>query len=897
MLLRFYIVLIFIICHHFLPAQIIDTLSIDSTAIKDFSQDTIPPSDLIFTDSIEIRSEAPKLKIAENALEEEIEFGSLDTMWLDKLNNVVHLYGSAYVNFQNMKLTAGYIAFDFDNDEATAYAYPDASGKDNGDPHFEDGSQFFDAKKLRFNFKSKKGMVYEAIKKEGELFVHGAKTKYISKEADTINHVETIYAENGIITSCNAEHPHFGIRASKIKLVPNKLAVLGFSLLEIANIPTPLMLPFGFYPMFQNQRSGIILPTDYTFDKNLGYGFTGIGVYFPINDYMDIQVLGDIYTRGSWGLKVNSNYKKRYKYNGRIGLSYFNKRAEVQKSLEKSSSHLFSININHNQDPKAHPYQKFGGSIALTLNGYDQTFNTDAATRLNNTTRSNFSYDNKLPGSIFSFNAGLEHSQNTQSGRISVTFPVARLNMKSFYPFKSKSGGGREKWYEKISVNYRADAKNLIEATDSTLFEAETFENAKYGLKHNASSSASFSALKYFTITPSVNYSETYFTKVREFDFDPTIILDSIGINDGNIIYDTIYGTTLIDTVNAIKPYRDFNSSVRMSTNMYGKVLFNKGWLRGIRHKITYNVGFNYRPNTKQFYEVEIDEDGRDFIEDYNSYNIFVNGPYGGGSGSDKQMALNYSINNLIEGKFWSRKDSTSKKVSLIRSLSINGNYNFAADSLHFSTIRISGSASFFRNMISVKYTGLLDPYVESNGRRIDRFVWEEKTLPFRHEKSTLRISSGFTIRQLKELFSPDKKSNSADKRNAKKAVDLGQESSLIDIFGSFRISYDIGMNWEQHDGRDTFYINRNVISTRGSIKLTKNWNIRIGHIGYDFLGKSLTYPDLGFQRNLHCWNMNFSWRPKAGQYTFFIGVSSQTFNFIKYNHGQNPLQTSIPTF
>jgi hypothetical protein len=868
----------------------------DSTAIL---TDTIPfvELDTSIVDTLQKPASKREIKteviVSPDAFDDEIEWGSTDTMWFDREQNAVHLYGSAYVNFQSKKLTAGYILFDFDKKEALASPLKDPFGKDVEKPQFEDGSQSMSAHKIRYNFSSQKAKIYNAITKEGEMFIHGTETKYISKEADTINHVETIYATDGIITSCDADHPHFGIHARKLKVVPNKLAVLGFSNIEIMDIPTPLVIPFGFYPMFQNQRSGLIIPKDYVFDEKLGYGFNGIGVYFPINDFYDLKITSDIYTRGSWGLNVTSNYKKRYKYSGNVNVSYFNARVEQPGSFDKVSSHKFKLRLSHNQDPKAHPYQRFGGSIDFTLNGYDQTFSTDAATRLKNLTTSNLSYSNELPGTIFSFNAGLQHSQNTQSGKISISFPVAKLNMKTYFPFKREKSVGSEKWYEKISIRYNADAKNLIDATDSTLFTRQTIENAQYGLKHQASSSASFSAFKYFTVTPSVNYNEIFFFKEREISFDPTTRYDTTGYDvDGLPVLDTIYGEVLIDTINSFKPYRDFSTSVSMSTKRYGKVLFNKGWLRGIRHVVSYNVGFNYSPNTKRIYEVEIDQDSRMEVEDIQNYNILVRGPYGQGSPRIEQMALNYSIGNNIEGKYFSRKDSTMKKFPILKTFSIRGNYNFAADSLKFSTIALSANTTLFKNLIKIRYSGTLDPYEEVNNRAVNTFVWDTRLRPFRHERSSLDIGTTLTVKQIVEMIVPKKgkDSNAAD-------PDFGQQSSLMDIFGSFRLQYDFGMTWKSDNGVDTFYVDRHVISTRGNIKLSEKWSMTIGHIGYDLLAKKITYPDLGFKRDLHCWQMNFSWRPKAGQYTFYIGVKSTTLEFLKYNHGQSPLETSFGAF
>lgn len=890
MKLRYYIVYFFVICAFTLSAQELDTLPGTPTAAG-ITQDTFRENQ--DTVPVKARQEKKKIEISPDAFNENIEWGSLDSQWMDKTNNIVHLYGKAYVNYQSLKLNAGYIAFDFDKNEAFAAPLIDSLGKETQLPSFEDGGQSIKAQKLRYNLNSHKAKIYHAVTKEGELFVHGSETKYIGKEADTINHVETIYSVDGIITSCDHDHPHFGIRAKKLKIVPNKLAVLGFSMLEIAGIPTPLVLPFAFYPMFKNQRSGLILPNDYVFSESLGYGFTGIGLYFPISDYYDLKITGDIYTRGSWGINLASNYKKRYKYSGNVSLSYFNARTEQAGEIDKVSSHQFSFRLSHNQDPKAHPYRKFGGSLSFTLNGYDKTFNTDAATRLNNITRSNLTYSNSIPGSIFSVNAGLEHSQNTSSGKISFTFPVARLNMQTYFPFKAKKRAGKEKWYEKINLRYNADAKNIIDATDSTLFTRQTLDNAKYGLKHSASSSANFNVFKYFTLTPSVNYSETYFFQQRDVNFDPSFQFDTTGYDvDNNPIIDTIYGQVLLDTINTFKPFRDFNSSLSLSTKRYGKILFNKGWLRGLRHVMSYNIGFNYSPNTKQFYEVEIDTDSRPDYEDIESYNIFIQGPYGRGNPSIQQMAIRYNISNNIEGKYYSRKDSTMKKFSLIRSFRISGNYNFAADSLKFSTISLSANTQLFKNLVSIRYNGQLDPYMAVNNRRVNTYVWDAKKRPVRHVRSTLDINTSLTIRQITELFGKkDKKdSNKGDGFNPR-------ESSILDLFGSFRIKYDFGVTWQEVDGQDTVFIDRHVISTQGNIKLTKNWSMRIGHIGYDLLGKSITYPDLGFERNLHCWRLSFSWRPNAGQYTFFIGARSTTFEFLKYQHGQNPLESSLGAF
>lgn len=889
--LIYYIVFIFIICSVNGYGQIPDSISRKINVPVEHERslmDSIPvQSDVMLPEEV-----IKKIQISPDAIEDFIEWGAADTMWFDKTGSKVHLYGEAFVKLETMNLKAGYIVFDFETSEALAVPITDPAGNEVGLPYFEDGNQNFSARKLRFNFRSNKGMIYEAVKKEGELFVHGAVIKYISKEADTLAHVETIYARHGMITGCDCSEPHYGIRANKLKVVPDKLAVLGFSHLEIAGIPTPAVLPFGFYPMFSEERSGLLIPKNYSFHESLGYGLEGMGYYFPVNDYLDLAITGNIYTRGTWGLNVASNYKKRYKFTGNFRLSYSNVRKEVNGRLKKENDHKFQFSLAHNQDRKAHPYMNLGGSINLTLNGYDKTFNTDAQTRLNNITTSNFTFSHDMPRTIFSFNGGLSHSQNNQSGAVTIEFPRATLNMSTYYPFKSRKPTGSEKWFEKININYNANLKNIFEATDTSLFRAETFKNAKLGLKQTASSSASYAVFKYFTLSPSVNYSETYFYKTRQFELDPSVILDSIGLDvDGNTLYDTLYGQILIDTLNNIKPFREFSTSINMSTKQYGKLQFNKGWLRGIRHVVSYNIGFSYTPNTRNLYEVELDRDFRDEYEDIQRYSVFTNGPFGLGAGSEKQMALTYAIGNNVEGKYFSKSDSTLKKLTLLQSFNISGNYNFAADSLRFSTINLSASTNLFNNLIQLRYYGSLDPYMRENNKRVNKLVWDERKLPWRHERSTLTITTGMGIVEIIDLVS----GNKGKKENKEKEDAAASSTGAREFFRSFRINYDLGITWEVNRyNRDTLLITRHVLSTQGNIRLTKKWNLTIGHIGYDIKANQLTYPDIGFERDLHCWKMNFSWRPRAGHYSFFIGVNSSDLSFIKYNHGQTPLQTSL---
>ena len=456
----FYILLIFIIFNQLLVGQNPNKVISTDTDSLDVLKDTIP----VLIDTLEMVTDTsgvldsntvfkptidPNITISSDSVVDQVVYGSRDSNYMDVVNNQIHLYGNAFVEFQDMKIQGAYLIFDFNTNIAHAFKEVDSLGLYMDRPTFTNPDQEFNYQELKFNFKTQKGIVYDAISKEGEFFLHGNKTKFLSKANDTLNLDDQIFNENAIITTCNHEHPHFGIRCSKLKLVPDKLAVLGPSNLEIAGIPTPLFLPFGFFPLLQGRSSGLIFPSEFTYDKDLGLTFRNIGYYFPISQYMDVRVLGDIYTNGSFATRVQSSYKKRYAYTGRVELGYsrIKRESSIDGSDELSTS--FSIQLSHRQDAKAHPYRSIDGSINLQSNQYSsRTFN-DFDNVFENKLRSNFGFRHSMPGTPFSFSMTLNHSQDNRTRKVTVTLPNINLNMNTIFPFKRKNvGSNDEKWFE-----------------------------------------------------------------------------------------------------------------------------------------------------------------------------------------------------------------------------------------------------------------------------------------------------------------------------------------------------------------------------------------------------------------------------------------------------------------
>jgi len=554
------------------------------------SSSVINPMDTVKTESSsdKVFDNSLGVKLSKDGLDDIIDYGSKDSSYTDLKTNKIHLFGEAFVKYQKYDLKAGYIIFDLDNNEASAFTIKNAKGADIQKPDFTDGTNKFKSSGLRFNFDTNKGLIYDAVTQEGEFTIHGKRTKFVSKDSDSTAVNDQIFNKDAIITTCTADHPHYGIRARKLKVVPNKLAIIGLSQVEIMGIPTPLILPFGFFPLVQGRSNGLILPNNFEYDQNLGIGFREIGYYFPINDYMDLRITGDIYTRGSHRLNVLSNYRKRYKYNGNVRFSYTNNVGENPVDGKRTFNKAFSLRVTHNQDSKAHPYINVGGTINLSTNLFDQVNSVNADEVVNNKINSNFYYKHAMPGTPFSFSAAFTHFQDNSTRKVDITLPDAKLRMNTIYPFKSKSGG-KEGWYERINLSYDAKFKNYIKATDTTLFTKEVWENMQTGLSHNASTSFNTSLLKYININTSANFEQFVLTRTERRELDDKILTDSVVIGEdqlGDPEYriDTTYGQINDVFRNGLQTVEKFRMNMNASTSLFATKTFSKGWLRGLRH-------------------------------------------------------------------------------------------------------------------------------------------------------------------------------------------------------------------------------------------------------------------------------------------------------------------------
>ncbi len=842
------------------------------------------------------------IKISDSGLEEKLISGSIDSQRYDHRNNLIHLYGDAFVKYQNKELHADYIILDMENNIAEAHRQKGVKGAKK--PTFKDGDKEYQYNGLKYNFDTEKGIVYDAIFSEGEFIIHGQKTKYVSgKNHEGHNH-EIIYNQGATITTCNHPHPHFGFKARRMKVVNEKVAVIGPSNLRLGGVATPIWLPFGFFPLVEGKSSGFIFPQDYEFNsKTLGFGFRGFGWYFPINDYVHLKLTADYFTRGTHGLYANVAYRKKYKYNGSLRLSYNNQiseeailddTSESGRRVGRLSTKGFSIGLTHNQDSKAHPFVTVGGSVNIVGNNNQNRNFNDAQNVLQNTYSSKFFYRHSMPGTPFNLSVGLNHNQNTRTNTVNITLPDIALNMNTIYPFKRKNkGSNKEQWYELISFDYDFKLRSFFETTDTTMFSRETIENAKTGTSNKFELGFSTRVFKHFNISPRASYEEISVLNVTDRFIDQIAYQDTTG---ETLIRDTLFS----DVRTGLNSFRTYSAGVNLNTQLFGTLAF-KGGRSGIRHTLKPTIGYNYAPDARSIYTDTLYYS--DSEQTPLTYTRFDGGPFGNPRFTDLQSQLTYRIQNIFEIKYWSKKDSVSKKFKPFDNFTINGNYNFAKDTLQWSRVSMSSSTRLFGGITQVRTNWSFDPYIEVNNRAVDRTVWSENGKLLRLEKATIRISNKFNVGKLRDMFKGISRDDDDDNNIASHSIHSDREKfqqkspekeDLIKLpsFGSLfdnvsidhNLVYEIQGNDEQMDSRVSIH----TLGVSGRFALTDNWSISVGNLSYDFVRKDLGYTSVSFTRKLHCWDMRFSWSPNRDTYTFFIGVSSSNLSFLKYNYGQN---------
>lgn len=782
-----------------------------------------------------------------------------------------HLYGEGKVNYQNIELTSAVITMNMDSSTVYATGVTDTAGVETGSPIFKDGETPYESKIMRYNFKTKKGFINSIVTQQGE--------GYVTSEEGKKGANDEIYMRHGKYTTCdNHEHPHFYLKLSMAKVRPKKNVVFGPAQLVVEDVPLPIAVPFGFFPFNSSYSSGFIMPT-YGDEMNRGFYLRDGGYYFAISDQMDLKVLGEIFTKGSWGLSAASNYNKRYKFSGSFNASYLVTKTGEKNMPDYSVSKDFRIQWSHRQDAKANPNSSFSASVNFATSSYDRSslsslYNPQQYSQ--NTKASSVSYSRNFPEIGLNISGAFNITQNTRDSSLSMTLPDVNISLNRIYPFKRKKSAGDERWYEKISLQYTGSITNSISTKDNLLFKTPLtqWEN---GMQHKIPVSATFNLFKYINIVPSFNYTERwYLRKVKQsYDASPTS-RDHVKR----------------DTINGFNRLYDYNLSLQMNTKLYGmyKPLFMKSKELQIRHVFTPTVSYTYTPDFGKsrygYYDTYTytDEDGEVRTVEYSPYE----GAVYGYPGKNMSQNISFSIDNNIEMKMKSDKDTTGyKKISLIDQLGASLSYDVAnkkwSDLSMNLRLKLTKSYTFNMNASFATYAYQFD----ENGNVVvgDRTEWSYGRFG-RFQGYSGSFSYTLNNDTFKKLFG---KKDEDEKNKDKEGKEGGEdeeteeeteeqnnnsnmrktEKASVDSDGylAFKFPWSVSLSYSYSIREDRSkdiniktmrypYSLTHSLNVSGNFKIGSRWNMTYS-TGYDFTSKEMSMTTLNITRDLHCFNMS----------------------------------------
>ncbi|MDA9554855.1 putative LPS assembly protein LptD [Pelobium sp.] len=805
-----------------------------------------------------LRTDTLKKNSKKSQITDIIKFTAADSSVYDAKHNVWYLYGKARVTYGPKQVDAGFIKLNQKDNTIFAKGKIDSLGHFSGLPIFKDPEQgTLTADSVFYNFKTSRGKIYQVYTEQEGGYITGGKIK--KQENDEVHLKGVTYS------TCNlpSPHQHFGIIITK-GIATKKQIVTGPAYLEIEDVPIPIILPFGFFPKPNKRASGIILP-QVGEDATLGFFLRDFGYYIGLNDYWDLTLKGGVYSKGSYEFNAASRYTKRYKYSGNLFFSFSSRKFGVEGTPEfENPTKDFRIQWSHSQNPNAHPGSNFSASVNASTSGAFRNVSGNYYSQIiQNQLASSISYSKTWANTPFNFTSALTHSQDLSRRSVSLNLPSLNFGMSTINPFDKKDRVGDQKWYQRIALGYTLQADNQLNTTDSLLFKKATLSKVKSGIRHNIPISLSSKVFKFFQFSQSLNYSENwYFQTIRKkYIARPT----STGTKD----------SLAIDTVPGFRRASDYSISGGLTTKLYGQVNFKNSKLVAIRHVFTPNIGFSYRPDFGQrkygYYDsVQVDQSGRK-----QAYSIFENSLYGG-PGQGRSAAMTFGLENNIEIKVKSSKDTTNhglKKIPILQGLSLNGSYNFVADSLKLSQLGFSGR-TFFTEKLGISFFGNLDPYEFQKeivngqliGRTINKYRWQNGKLPrltnfgFSFDYSL----NSSTLGKNNRTNNPPNSSNGDlfNRVNAQQAEQLRQINRNANAFVDFNVPWNLSFYYNfSYSNTGLFKSLIQTVNANGDFSLTQKWKVQF-NTGYDFASKAVSLTSFSIYRDLHCWDMAIRWIP-----------------------------------
>ncbi len=826
--------------------------------------------DSIPSDSLNKRIE--KVEKKESSFRSKVKYHADDSIMIDNKENKAILWGNAWVEYEDINLKADYLEIDFAKNEVLALGLPDSNGKMTDTPIFTEKGKEYKSGEMLYNFHTKKGLIKKITTQEASGYIHGETIKMASQDV--------FYIKNGKYTTCNLDHPHYHIQAKKLKIINDDKIVTGPAFLVIEDVPTFLAVPFGFFPN-QDERTSGILPPAIGSSATKGFNLTNGGYYFGVSDMFDLKLLGDVYTNGSWSGRAVGQYNTRYKRNGSFSLNYTSNNDGERDTPEFIQNKSMFINWSHSQAPKAKPNSDFRAQVSVGSSDYFQNdLNTSTSNYIRNEFSSNITYTQKFGRSPFSASLNASHNQNSKDSIISFTLPEASLNMARIYPFKRKVKIGKDRWYEKVGINYTGNFKNRMKTKTNQIFntnpidpediDSNTTVPAYFDPQYNFGAKHAFNLntnlkLGNFTVAPGVRYDETWYTRKVTQTWDPTAINDKDEL--GDIVRDSTEGMYRYGTAN-------INASI--NTKMYGIYAFRGERLKAIRHTMTPSISVSYIPDLSVHHPDYFGTVQTDTLGNIKEYHVFEGESsalgYGSPSGRE-QGVIGMGLQNIIEMKRKKRNDTTDTytNVNIIDRWNFATNYDMLADSFNWKpmTMSVNGSVGRF---VLLNLNTTSDFYGIKEDSETGK-AYRSKQFNYNLTKSPLRLTRLSTSVGLN--FSGNSNGSEKEKAEINKVNDVQDPNSIYqeEQFVDFNIPWNMKVNYifTYSKPLDEEKI-VNSLSFSGSVNLTPGWKVRMSS-SFDFDQQKLGFTTIDVYRDLHCWQIDLNVTPFGDRKSFRINL------------------------
>ncbi len=831
---------------------------------------------------------------------DKITYKAKDYVKMSQRDHQIYLYNEAEIYYQDTELKAGIIIMDYVKNEVYAGRIKDSLGNYSQLPYFKQGENVVIPDSIRFNFDTQKAIIWNSrTEQQAGIGPLGSDVMKVYAEI-TKKENDSVYflREGKLTTSKDTIDPDYYIRVRKAKFVPKKKVIAGFSNLYIADVPTPIALPFAYFPLKVGRTAGLMMPTIGN-DPNRGYFLQGGGYYLPISDFVDLTVTGDYYTNGSYGLMTQSVYAKRYRYRGTLNFRYENQVISQKGFDDYARNTIYNLQMSHSQDAKASPNSRFSASVNLGSSSYYQNslLQQNLPNTQNNTLSSSISYSKTFPAyPAVNTSLTISHSQNTNTEKIEMTLPTLQASMERIFPF-AKREGIKKGVIQNINFQYDLNAQNRLSTNDADFLTGRMFDGAKVGARHRIPISTNFKVAKFFSVSLGGNYEDVWTLETYQKRYDA-----NAGANGA--------GAVVKDTIKGFDRFNKYSLSASIGTTLYGTFIFGEDKkIQAIRHVMRPSISYGYAPSFEQFYDEYLDANGK--VIQYSRFEGTLNGS----PSLSRSNSLSFSLANTLEAKVRD-KDSTAtkpKKVPILSNFNIATSYNLEADSLKLSPFTLNGGTTLLKTKMSINFSAGLDPYaIDNNGRRINTFNINNGGSLFRLTRANVNVGYSISSKDFDKEKEDPKDPDDPESGEYYVAASGGRTDDLFGQADNFENPdqrtkdtedvenpvYSTKIPWDFRLAYSASYSNsarQNEFSSHslmfsGDIELSPRWKVG-GSSGYDFKNQGFTLTQLRFERDLKSFNMRFTWSPfgKYERWYFFIGIKSSILSDLKWENRSQP--------